>query len=366
MRVLPFFFSPLAMVGVAIALGGCQGNLGSGSGLSIPAAAPYNQPGGPGNAAPQSRQRTLDGGVFLTEDMATLPLPDLDGFGVTLQLGTPPPTPSPTPSGTTPAPSAGPASATTKRRTKLRAATALAAVPPTPALSANSASPSAAPSPGPSPSGASLGSPAPTGSPLAANASPLAANGSPLATKASPLATKAPAKTVTKLVVYPDDAPAAPTPQPSGNIQSYPVRKALVRGYLKPVADLPLYGLGAIKFTIPTAEDTDGRGYTVALFASGKHHRDTLVASDPKATSAAHIVASEALDGLVLKKNIGYLVVLYADELAATPAPVPSGYPQPGNNPFYTPGPSTSPPGSNLPGAGQTYPYPSPTPTYPH
>ncbi|GAC1303559.1 MAG: hypothetical protein NVSMB19_13640 [Vulcanimicrobiaceae bacterium] len=353
MRLLPFRRSLLALAGLAVALNGCQGNIGSGSGLGIPAAPQYNQPAGPGGASGQSRQRAVDGAVYLTPEMATLPLPALNGFAVTLQLGTPPPSPSPSPS-----PSAA-ASATSTlrpgtRRTKMRAVASPSPAPsPTPAASgvpASSATGLASASPAPSGSGA------PAGGPPSAVPSP----------KGSGLGSK----TVTKLVVYPDDAPGVPTPQPSGNVQTFAVRKALVRGYIKPGADVALYGLGAVKFTIPADEDTAQRGYTVAIFAAGRRHHDTVLATDPAASVSAHVVASSAVDGLVLKKSVSYLLVLYADELAATPGPVPSGYPSPGMNPFVTPVPGgLATPVSGTPGGpgrvGAPYP-PASTPPYPH
>jgi hypothetical protein len=357
MRVLPFRLASFAIAAWAIALGGCQGNLGSGSGLQIPAAPPYGQPTGPAGTSTQSRQRSLDGAVYLTADMATLPLPSLNGFALTLALGTPAPSPSPSPTASaTPAPS----SRSTRRRTKTRAISVTAT--PSPVSSESATPTSAAPLPSP---GTASASPAPraSGSP---SATPVVASpGLPPSPKGGSTA----AKTVTKLVVYPEDAPSAPTPQPSGNVQTYPNRKALVRGFIRPGADVALYGLGAVKFTIPAEEDTAQRGYTVAVFTAGRRHHDSLVVSDPKASAAAHVVASAAVDGLVLKKNTSYLLVLYADELAATPAPVASGYPSSGNNPFVTPVPG-SVPGTTSSGApgGYVGPPNSPTatPTYPH
>lgn len=183
------------------------------------------------------------------------------------------------------------------------------------------------------------------------------------------------AKTVTKLVVYPEAAPAAPTPQATGNVQSFPIRKALVRGVLKPAADIALYGLAAVKFTIPTEEDPATRGFTVAVFTAGKRNHDTLLTSDAKALSSAHVVASNATDGLVLKRNTTYLFVLYGDDLPQLPGSVPSGYPAPGVNPFVTPIPGTTiqtqpsggPVSQGAPGGyvGPNGPA-TPTGTYPH
>lgn len=365
---MSLFFCRLAslfVAGTAIALAGCQGNLGSGgAGISLPQTQPYGQPAGPGGATTQSRERVLDGAVFVTADMATIPLPPLDGFAVNLQLGTPPPSPSPTPSSAGPAVSASPGTPRpgVPHRLKTRAVALAAAPSPSPSSPPSAAPASAAPSPSPSTS------PAGGPSPAASSPGPLASGSAKPAS--SPSGSPATPKTVTKLAVYPDEAPSAPTPEPSGNVQTYPVRKALVRGYVKPGADVPLYGLAAAKFTIPELEDTAQRGYTVAVFLAGKRHHEKLVVADARAAIVDHVVSSGATDSLVLKKDVGYLFVLYADELAPTPGAVPSGYPSPGNNPFYTPAPSGAPgapypPNGTSPAPGTTY-VPGTFPTNPH
>jgi hypothetical protein len=78
----------VAGAGLAFALAACQGSSGTGA-LSIPAPA-YNAPAGPA-AANVSRQQNLDGEVTLSPERTDIPLPALDGFSVTLALGTPPP-----------------------------------------------------------------------------------------------------------------------------------------------------------------------------------------------------------------------------------------------------------------------------------
>ena len=143
-----------------------------------------------------------------------------------------------------------------------------------------------------------------------------------------------------------------------------------MRGYIKPGAEVSLYGLAAAKFTIPELEDTAGRGYTIAVFLAGKRHHDKLVVADGRAAIVDHIVSATATDSLVLKKDVAYLFILYADELAATPGAVPAGYSSPGNNPFYTPAPSGVPgapyPSNGAsPGAGFTY-APGSSPASPH
>jgi len=79
----------------AIGLSACQGNIGGGSGLSIPQAPGYNNPAGPGGAQSSSRERVLEGAVYLSSKLSEVPLPQLAGFSVALELGTPGPLSSP-------------------------------------------------------------------------------------------------------------------------------------------------------------------------------------------------------------------------------------------------------------------------------
>lgn len=324
----------VALACCAFVLAACQGNLGSGSGLSIPAAPPFGAaagPGGPGGA-PQSRQRSLDGAVYLDAAMTEIPLPMLDGYGVTIALGTPTPTPSPTP--LVSAVPAGSARAAKRAKTRAFAAASPAAV----LTPAPSASPTVPTSPQPS---ASANANAPTS--LAA---------SPV--RAGTHATASPKieKTRTKTVVFPTGGPAAPTAEPTGNVQTFATRPAIVRGYILPATTISLYGLGAIRFTIPKAEETTGRGFTIAVFALGRHHRESLVASDTTLLlSGATVASMRTAPALVLKAGTGYHLVLYGDELAPAPGSVPSGYSAPGNNPFVTPYPSAAPRSPGAPGA---------------
>ena len=155
-----------------------------------------------------------------------------------------------------------------------------------------------------------------------------------------------------------------------------------MRGYLQPAADVPIYGLGAIRFFVPKEELTTARGYTIAVFTEAKHHKGKLLEYDTAPVVGSDGVQSSfADDPLVFKKAIGYEIVLYADQGAATPVPVPSGYPAAGANPFYTPVPSGYTPAPGQPAPGQPgygspnpyatpippgYPTPTPTPTYFH
>ena len=116
-----------------------------------------------------------------------------------------------------------------------------------------------------------------------------------------------------------------------------------MRGYLQPGAQISLYGLGAVRFTIPKAEQSTGRGYTIAIFTVGRRHHDALVAVDTSPVIEKDIVAStRSIDPIVLKKGTGYLFMLYGDESLA-PAAIPSGYPAPGQNPLVTPYPTGAP-----------------------
>lgn len=147
-------------------------------------------------------------------------------------------------------------------------------------------------------------------------------------------------------------------------------RGAIVRGYLEPPSDVSLYGLGAVRFTIPSEEQTAGRGFTIALYQAGKKHHEKLLASDTSPTLASDVVASTLPNApIALKKGEGYIVVLYGDEQPATPGPVTSGYPQPGVNPFVTPVPPGYPqgqPGAPYPQGQPGAPYPQGQPGAPY
>jgi hypothetical protein len=370
---------------LVLAFAACQGNIGSGSGLSIPqAAAPY-QPGGPGQAA-QTRERALDGAVYLSSysPAPTLPLPAIGGFGIAIDLGTAPPSPSP-------APSTSASAAATKKSASKRSPTSAIGHRYTVALAAPSPEAAASDAPSVAPI-ASAAAAAPTGSAAASSSgvthlsdvpSP-GASGSPgPAGSGAPIpgASASPAghhhthpainqgpKVVTKTVAYPDDAPVAPTPEPTGSVQTYPVRAALVRGYLLPAVDVPIYGLGAIKFTVPKSEITATRGYTIAVFTYAKKHRGKLLEYDTAPTVGVDsIVSSYADDPIVFKKNIAYELVLYADPGLATPVPLPTGsYPNAGTNPIPYPSGYTPQPGQSGTPIAPGYPYPSPTPSYFH
>ena len=336
-------------LGAMMVLGACQGNIGGGSGLTIPQAPGFGQPaaGAANNAGSQSRERVLDGAVYLGSKLTEVPLPTLAGFSIAIELGTP-----------------APASSATPAASVALTATAGTKVPGPGRIP----SPVAAPAASVTPSASAAGSPA--GGPISAapigSASP-ASSASPGAS-AAPAASPAPAKgaaaagptpgpkIATKTTIYPDDAPAAPTPVPTGEVQTFTHRTAIVRGYLQPETDLSLYGLGAIRFTIPSTELLPRRGFTIAVYENGKHRHERLIAYDTEPTVASAVIASGATDPLVLKKGIGYLLLLYGDDTAPTPAPVAPGYPSPGNNPFPTPTGSAYPPG--------VYGAPSPYPPY--
>src|ERR1700722_14856965 len=184
----------------AIALSACQGNIGGGSGLSIPQAPGYNQPAGPGGARSSSRERVLEGAVYLSSKLTEVPLPQLAGFSVALELGTPGPIPSPS---TSPSAGAGSGKAGAARKHGAGAAALVAAVASTvPAPSAT---------PAPLPSGASA-APVPSASASASAAASGAPAGSPTpkgSHSPNPSTATAGPRIETKTTVYPDDAPAA-------------------------------------------------------------------------------------------------------------------------------------------------------------
>ncbi len=331
----------------ACGLAACSGNLGSGGvGGGLPAApgGSYQQPQGPGSTGPTNRERAVEGAVFVTPDLDKIPLPTVDGFSLVLALSSPAPSASPSAASSA---SASPAAHGLRQHTSRVAQLAQASLP--------SASPSAAPSAAPSP--------APSGATAAPSASPKPGAHSP-----SPHPTGTGAKIDTKLVIYPNYAPDAPTPEPTGNVQTYTKRDPIVRGYISPAVDVVLYGLGAARFTIPASEQLPGRGYTIAIFSSAKHKKPHLVANDTSASIDDDVVSSDLATPLTLKKGTGYDIVLYGDALPSTPPPVAPGYATPGSNPFVSPTPAGYPqmPGQPYPGAPngmQTYAPPGTTPT---
>ena len=309
----------------AVALASCQGNIGGGSGLSIPQAPSYNQPAGPAGAAAPSRQRLLEGAVYLSPKLGEVPLPQLAGFAVAIELGTPGSSPAP---GSSTIPGAPVKAALNPKRPATIA---------TVRLPEASGSPLADPSASAS---AALAVPASAGASAPASAASAVPAGKPTSAP-SPAGTGPGPKIETKTTIYPDDAPIAPTPIPTGEVQTFYKRVPLVRGYVQPGSDLSLYGLAAIRFTLPASELTPKRGFTIALYENGKHHHDRLLGFDTQPALTSSVVASALTDPVVLKKGMGYLLMLYGDDTGSTPAPVASGYPPPGNNPF--PMPSCSP-----------------------
>ncbi len=265
----------------------------------MPGPPAYNSPQGPGSSSSQSRQRVVEGAVFLESDLKEIPLPSLDGFSVVLELGSPAsstPTPSANAKGSKSAGARTSPGATAQSQgraargadTLIEAAQAATVSPASPSPAASASSPPAAP---------------------AGKSAPPASSPAPKATPKGP-------KITTKTTVYPDAAPAAPSPQPTGDVQTYGVRTAIVRGYLLSAVALNLYGLGAVRFTIPAEEEKDGRGFTIAVFEEGHHHHTSLLAFDAGAKESGGVVSASGTKPLALKKNTGYVLMLYGDQLA--------------------------------------------------
>jgi hypothetical protein len=399
----------LAAFAAVSLLAACQGNIGSGSGL--PAAPGQGVAPGQGGSGPAStsRQRVVDGAVYVTPGMDEIPLPTLGSFSITLVLGSPAPlasgaspaavrsgaSPAAVPSGASPAavpsvasPAAVPSGGLVRNGDAARVADAGGGPgapglgPPPTALTGETAQ-SAGPTPpaaGASPvsSGSESGPAVPgsSASPAPASAPPGAAaatpSGAPAKSKhavsgASPSPQPSGPKIDTKLTVYPEDAPAAPTPAPTGNVQTFLKRVALVRGFLVSHTELTLAGVGAVRFTVPSDELTPNRGFTVAIFDQSKKHHDHLVAYDANATASGSTISAPAgsANAIPLKKGVGYAFLLYGDELAPA-APAPGGsYPPPGNNPFVTPVPGGAAPNPNAPG-NPANPYATPAPNNPY
>jgi hypothetical protein len=334
----------LAFAAAAVALSACQGNVGS-SGLSIPqAGGAYGQPNGPvaGSAGTTSREHAVDGAVIMSADRREVPLPTVDGFSITLDLVT---------SAARPSGSAS-AAVTAVPVSLMRAAprTSVAAAG-SPASTVTGSAASAAPAPSATPAAGLTPRPVfpPVSSASGAPASTAPGTSGRAAPSASPSPLNSPAagaKISTKTVVYPDGAPAAPTPAPSGDVQTFTKRTPIVRGYLMPETDLTIAGPAAVHFTIPKSEESPSpRGFTIAIFESGKKNKGRILGYDTNATLDNDTVTSTIAEPAVtFKKNQGYEVILYGDEQPATPPP--GGYTTPGINPLPFPsGYATTPPG---------------------
>jgi hypothetical protein len=356
----------VAFLCAGVALAACQGNIGGGSGLSIPQAPGYGQPAGPGNAQSQSRERVLDGAVFLSPKLTEVPLPEIGGFSVSIALGTPEPEGAD-----------AEASSSASHGHASRALLAAAHASASPGHASPSASASAAGSAEPSaPASGASGQPS-----AGASSSPSAgASASPKPAKSptpAPASASSHPHIETKTTIYPDDAPPPPTPIPTGEVQTFVKRTPIVRGYVLVGADVPLYGLGAIHFTMPLTEITPKRGFTIALYESEKHHHQKLMNYDTDPIVGDGVVYSGQKEPVVLKKDKGYVLMIYGDEEAgvpaAAPAPLASGYPPPGNNPFPLPSGSGYPQPAYTQVPGNPYatpvpynPYATPVPNNPY
>ena len=330
-----------AIVAFTLGLTGCQGGAGSPGLPQAPggyAPAPAAGGGGP-QAVPYTRTRTVEGAVYLLPSEADVPLPAVGGFLVSLQLHAASPTPSPSPRGAAPAGSAAGSPG---------AAAAGASSGPAVAASPSAAPPVTAPSAGPSPAPSTV---------AGASSSP----------KVLHRATAIPSgpKIDTKTTIYPTDAPPAPSPAPTGNVQTFLHQTAIVRGYFLAETDLALNSLDSVRFTIPKEEQTPNRSFIVALYdLSKKHHPRLVTFSADTSLSSGIVTSSGETDPLKLSKGTAYAVVLYGDELPATPPPVQTTPVPPAQNPFATPMPSGYPPGyAPPPGYQATYPPGAPTPT---
>ncbi|MGB8203845.1 MAG: hypothetical protein WCE83_04145, partial [Candidatus Baltobacteraceae bacterium] len=186
------------------------------------------------------------------------------------------------------------------------------------------------------------------------------------ASAASPSPQASGPKIDTKLTVYPEDAPAAPTPAPTGNVQTFIKRVAIVRGFLFSRTELSLAGLSAVRFTVPSDELPPNRGFTVAIFDQSKKHHDRLVAWDANAASTGGTIGATASPSPIpLKKGVGYAFLLYGDPLVSAAPAATGSYPPPGNNPFASPPPggaTAGPYATATPSAA----YATATPYYPY
>ncbi|HTV72419.1 MAG TPA: hypothetical protein VME66_01780, partial [Candidatus Acidoferrales bacterium] len=179
-----------------------------------------------------------------------------------------------------------------------------------------SATPLASPSGGPAV--------APSGLPADADAPPGGLTGTLPPATPTPKPTPPPLVNLT-IIPYPKYAPDAPGPAPSAS--SPPLRHAIIRAEFSCQGPLTLSSLDSLLFTVPAEELFPGRGFSVLLLEEAKHKRDTVLYGDTGAqldatTNTIHTTG--AVGPMVLLGNHHYAAVLYGDDPASTPAPVPT------------------------------------------
>jgi hypothetical protein len=147
--------------------------------------------------------------------------------------------------------------------------------------------------------------------------------------------------------VHPDAAPAYTPRDPAATA---PPKRAVMEIALSASVDTTLpAGLSAFALTLPQAELPKGRSFVLQAFEEEKRHKTRSLAVSYDATPSAGALSFSGSDPLALAKDRRYLVILYADPLAATPAPSMAAPTLPSALPGTFPTGSASPSGPFAP-----------------
>lgn len=295
----------IVFVSLALALGACSGDFGTGTGMPqsnpIPpmgSGTPVpGQMGGP-NGLPQSQSQFTPlpntspqpgGGSFPMSDASTTGFTcpqTAANYGCELKFNLPPPTPTPSPNA------------------KGQKATATPSPTPTPTPTPDDSDDNAPDTPTPSPS------PTPVSVLLRAEANP-------------------------------KDAPEM-MHLPQNTLDVVPLMLVSVT----PGGDFKLAGYAQAQFTIPK-EETQGRGFALQLFQEDSSHHKTVY--NPLWTLNKSVLQDSTLTftfnmkpAITIPKGATYALVLYADDLAKS-SPSPSASPSPTVSPSTAPTAPASP-----------------------
>jgi hypothetical protein len=121
-----------------------------------------------------------------------------------------------------------------------------------------------------------------------------------------------------------------------------------MRGDLHAQDALTLPSLDVLSFTLAKREQVPGRAFSIAVFEERKHRKTSQLAADVNGTADQNGVVRVASSSkaLAFAADHHYAIILYAEDLAPTPAPVvptPSGMPSTFPSASASPGPSPSP-----------------------
>ncbi|MDQ6930988.1 MAG: hypothetical protein M3126_10015 [Candidatus Eremiobacteraeota bacterium] len=279
----------VALAGIALLVAACQGSFSSGPQIpQLPGTATGPSTTAPQSAASGTEQKPLTAQpqtFALTDAPSGFKCPDAGGYSCVIRFNIPPETPTPVPTR---------ANSKNKKRT----------ITPSP-------SPSPTPSPTPVPSPSAVASTSPGASP----------HGS-----ASPNASATPAGgTISiSLVALPADVPKMVITDQKNAVPTIPLMRltlVLSNSYI-------LDGPASIVFTLPKDQLVENRSFAIQLFEETVHKKKTD--HKPLFTLTKSTLEKEQLTfafrppKIELPKDHHYLVVLYADQLPATPLPAAS------------------------------------------